>query len=202
LLLTAPPRRGKGAAASRRWASRGVDASASLEGPRRTFHNFPEVAPLANPELGAKQICPTCSTKFYDLSKRPAHCPKCGAEFDPEEAMRNRRVRARAIVPEEEAEEEKVVAPVEVEDGFEAEPDEAPELDAVVDDPPILSDDDTEEADAPVAAPAESLGVDFAEEDDLEEAEDDEVPFIEDEDDDFPEDEIDGLPAEGDAEDR
>ena len=31
-----------------------------------------EVAALANPELGAKQICPTCSSKFYDLGRRPA----------------------------------------------------------------------------------------------------------------------------------
>jgi len=45
---------------------------------------------LANPELGAKQICPTCSSKFYDLTRRPAHCPKCGSEFDPEEALRSR----------------------------------------------------------------------------------------------------------------
>jgi hypothetical protein len=40
------------------------------------------------------------------------------------------------------------------------------------------------------------MGVDFAEEDDIEAA-DDEVPFVEDEDDDFPNDEIDGLPSEG-----
>ncbi|HEY7852370.1 MAG TPA: TIGR02300 family protein, partial [Caulobacteraceae bacterium] len=62
---------------------------------------------MANPELGAKQICPTCSTKFYDLTRRPAVCPKCGAEFDPEEAMRNRRVRARAPLPDDDAEQEK-----------------------------------------------------------------------------------------------
>jgi uncharacterized protein (TIGR02300 family) len=165
--------------------------------------SFFKVAPLANPELGAKQICPTCSTKFYDLMRRPAVCPKCGAEFDPEEALRNRRVRARAITPDDEEAEDKVVAPADAEDGFEAEPDEAPELDAVVDEPVLLADDDeAEDADTPAAPPAETLGVDFAEDDDLAEAEDDEVPFIEDEDDDFPEDEIDGLPAEGDAEDR
>ena len=39
---------------------------------------------MANPELGTKQICPNCQAKFYDLSKRPAHCPKCDTEFDPE----------------------------------------------------------------------------------------------------------------------
>jgi uncharacterized protein (TIGR02300 family) len=161
----------------------------------------PEVASLANPELGAKQICPTCSTKFYDLTRRPAMCPKCGAEFDPEEAMRNRRVRARPLVPDDEVTPAKAPAAADAEDGFEAEPDEAPELDAAVDEPPILSDDDSEEPDA-AAAPVEGLGVDFAEEDDIEAADDDEVPFIEDEDDDFPEDEIDGLPAEGAPEDR
>ncbi|MFN9925394.1 MAG: TIGR02300 family protein, partial [Phenylobacterium sp.] len=62
---------------------------------------------MANPELGTKQICPTCSAKFYDLNKRPAHCPKCHAEFDPDEAVRNRRVRARAVVPDAEADEER-----------------------------------------------------------------------------------------------
>ena len=42
---------------------------------------------MANPELGAKQVCPNCQAKFYDLNRRPAHCPKCGTDFDPEEAM-------------------------------------------------------------------------------------------------------------------
>jgi uncharacterized protein (TIGR02300 family) len=162
-----------------------------------------KVAALANPELGAKQICPTCSTKFYDLGRRPAACPKCGAEFDPEEALRNRRVRVRAIAPEEDAEPEAAAPAADVEDGFEAEPDEAPELDAVVDDPPLSADDDDDvEPDAAAPAPGEGLGVDFTDEDDIEEAEDDEVPFIEDEDDTFPEDEIDGLPGEKRREDR
>jgi hypothetical protein len=116
--------------------------------------------------------------------------------------LRNRRVRARAVVPEDDAEEEKVVAKVESEDGFEAEPDDAPELDAVVDDPPLISDDDADETDATPSSPADDIGVDFAEDDDLEAADDDEVPFIEDEDDDFPEDEIDGLPGEGGPDDQ
>ncbi len=154
---------------------------------------------MANPELGAKQICPSCSTKFYDLSRRPAHCPKCQTEFDPEEALRNRRVRARAPMPEDDAEEEKPKVAEEVEDGFEAEPDEAPELDAPVDDPPLIADDDDPvDPDAAPAAPGDGLGVDFAEDEDLEAADDDEVPFIEDEEDDaFPDDEIEGLGPEG-----
>jgi uncharacterized protein (TIGR02300 family) len=157
---------------------------------------------LANPELGAKQICPTCSSKFYDLNRRPAHCPKCDAEFDPEEALRNRRVRSRPL-PVDDDEPVVAKAPVSagVEDGFEAEPDEAPELDAGVDEAPLLADDDNAEEETP-GAPGESLGVDFAEEDEIEGADDDEVPFIEDEDDEFSDDEIDGLPPEGSAEDR
>ena len=154
---------------------------------------------MANPELGAKQICPTCSSKFYDLGRRPAHCPKCGAEFDPEKALRDRRVRARVNTPDDDADEEKPVVSPEVEDGFEAEPEEAPELDAVVDDPPILSDDDSEDTDPAAATPDQGLGVDFAEDEDIPADDDDEVPFIEDEDDDddFPDVEIDGLPEGG-----
>ena len=163
-----------------------------------------EVASLAIPELGAKQICPSCASKFYDLNRRPAHCPKCAAEFDPEEALRNRRVRVRPLaVEEEDAELAKKPVVADAEDGFEAEPDEAPELDAGINEAPLLADDDdAEEAEAGPAVPAESLGVDFAEEDELEAADDDEVPFIEDEDDDFTDDEIDGLPSEGSPEDR
>ena len=158
---------------------------------------------MPDPELGAKQICPACSTKFYDLRRRPAVCPKCASQFDPEEALRSRRIRARAIVPDDEADEEKEVVTAEAEDGFEAEPEAAPELDAVVDEPPLVTDDeDTEEPDAVAPAPAPDLGVDFAEDDDIEEADDDEVPFIEDEDDAFPEDEIDGLPGGPNQEDR
>src|SRR6202046_2023838 len=85
--------------------------------------------PLANPELGAKQICPTCSSKFYDLGRRPAHCPKCGAEFDPEEALRNRRVRPRAPLPEEEVEEVKPVGAKPGNAGCEPDPEEAPKRD-------------------------------------------------------------------------
>ena len=50
---------------------------------------------MASPELGAKQICPNCAAKFYDLTRRPAVCPKCATEFDPEEVVKSRRSRAR-----------------------------------------------------------------------------------------------------------
>lgn len=153
---------------------------------------------LANPELGAKQICPNCQAKFYDLGRRPATCPKCATAFDPEEALRSRRVRARAVPAayetDDEAEEKKVRTDEEVE-GFEEEADETPELDEAVEAEVVEADDDAEEGVVP-DAPEPDLGVEFEEEAALEEDEAEGVPFLEDEEDeDFPEDEI-GLPTE------
>jgi uncharacterized protein (TIGR02300 family) len=156
-------------------------------------------ATLAIPELGAKQICPNCQAKFYDLSKRPAHCPKCATEFDPDEAIRNRRVRARAVTPEPEAEEERedqVLEPVEADE--EEEEVVTPELDAVVDDPPIAGDDDEDDTAEPGVSPVtEDLG-EFTEDEEVED--DADVPFLEEDEDDFDDAEIEGLPGEGEDE--
>jgi uncharacterized protein (TIGR02300 family) len=35
---------------------------------------------MVKPELGTKRVCAACSTRFYDLGKSPAICPKCGTE--------------------------------------------------------------------------------------------------------------------------
>jgi uncharacterized protein (TIGR02300 family) len=35
--------------------------------------------PAAMPDLGTKHECLDCGTKFYDLGKPEAVCPKCGA---------------------------------------------------------------------------------------------------------------------------
>ncbi|MCB1352273.1 MAG: TIGR02300 family protein [Rhodobacteraceae bacterium] len=32
-------------------------------------------------EWGVKRICPSCSTRFYDLRMDPLTCPNCGASF-------------------------------------------------------------------------------------------------------------------------
>ena len=45
---------------------------------------------MAKPELGTKRVCVACSTRFYDLTKSPAVCPKCGTE-QPIEQPRPRR---------------------------------------------------------------------------------------------------------------
>lgn len=158
---------------------------------------FERARPLANPELGAKQICPNCGAKFYDLGRRPAHCPKCATEFDPEEALKSRRVRARSAGPDYEDDAEKPEKPVADEDGFEDEVEATPEIDQAVE-ADVIEADDAEDADPAAAPVADDLGVDFAEEADLEEEEDDDVPFLEEEEDDFPDDEIEGLPGEED----
>lgn len=154
---------------------------------------------MANPELGAKQICPSCQSKFYDLGRRPAVCPKCGESFDPEEAVRNRRVRARSTPADYETEEEAPAKAVVEPDGFEDEADETPEIDDAAAAEPLETDDDVADGDvAPAGGP--DIGVDFASDDeDLADDEDDAdgVPFLEDEDD-FDEDDIEGLPEKGD----
>ena len=45
---------------------------------------------MAKPELGIKRVCVACGTKFYDLQKTPAVCPKCATE-QPAEQPRPRR---------------------------------------------------------------------------------------------------------------
>lgn len=183
MLLTAAPAHGKGA---------GFNSHRSIE-----------ARPLAIPELGAKQVCPNCQAKFYDLNKRPAHCPKCATEFDPDEAVRSRRVRARAAPVDHELDDERedqVRAKKEDAEDEEEEEVVTPALDEAVDEPVLISDDD--EDGEPVAAPEDELAG-FSEEEDLEDEDDADVPFLEeDEDDDFDDTEIDGLPGEGDEEDR
>ena len=151
---------------------------------------------MASPELGSKQLCPNCQAKFYDLGRRPAVCPKCSTAFDPEEAVKSRRNRARSTTPDYEDADEKPVKTAEEPDGFEDEVDETPEIDAAVD-ADVMEVDDLDSDGVATPNSPDDLGVDFAEDGDLEEEADD-VPFLEDEDDDFPEDEIEGLPGEGD----
>ena len=44
---------------------------------------FREQADVIDKSLGTKRLCPACHTKFYDLNRSPAKCPKCGEEFVP-----------------------------------------------------------------------------------------------------------------------
>jgi len=36
---------------------------------------------MAKPEWGAKRLCPSCGTRFYNLKRDPVDCPNCGATF-------------------------------------------------------------------------------------------------------------------------
>jgi hypothetical protein len=59
-------------------------------------------------EWGVKRICPTCSTRFYDLRHDPMTCPACGATFGVEMLTA---VKAKAPRPEKAKPE-----PVDIED--------------------------------------------------------------------------------------
>ena len=45
---------------------------------------------MAKPELGTKRVCVSCGARFYDLTRVPAQCPKCGTE-QPVDVPRPRR---------------------------------------------------------------------------------------------------------------
>ena len=63
---------------------------------------------MAKPELGLKRVCVACNTKFYDLTRSPAICPKCGTE-QPAEQPRLRR--AAGALPADDKLKKRVVAP-------------------------------------------------------------------------------------------
>jgi len=54
---------------------------------------------MAKPELGTKRVCVACGARFYDLTRQPATCPKCGTE-QPAEQPRARRPAAGNVVDE------------------------------------------------------------------------------------------------------
>lgn len=154
-------------------------------------------------DLGEKQVCPSCGSKFYDLRKRPAVCPKCSFQFDPtDEVVKLKRIKS-SRTPVYETEEDEEVDPkkrvADSEDGFE-EVEETPELDAeAVEDAPDVVDD--EDADPDVIPPgfSETEEEGLADEDAPEE--DDGVPLLED-DEEFPDDELGEVDEEPPEEDR
>jgi uncharacterized protein (TIGR02300 family) len=57
---------------------------------------------MAKPDLGLKRQCVACGTRFYDLMRAPAVCPKCGTE-QPAELPRARRPGGAAAAAEAKA---------------------------------------------------------------------------------------------------
>ena len=106
---------------------------------------------MAEIKLGNKYECFNCSSKFYDLAKGSAVCPKCGADQKDAASQENplvsqsvRRRRRAELVPEvEEAE------------------DDAPEIEAIDDEEGGLAPEDLEIA---------ATGLAVEEEDEEEEA--------------------------------
>ncbi len=39
---------------------------------------------LRLPGIGSKRVCVSCAARFYDLTRTPPVCPKCGTEQPPE----------------------------------------------------------------------------------------------------------------------
>ena len=139
---------------------------------------------MANPELGAKQVCPNCQAKFYDLNRRPARCPKCETEFDPEEVLKSRRTRGRgAGYAADDAEDQVEDKKADGDDEDEEEAVTAPEIDEEGHEP-ILTPDDDDDAEGESPDDAGMGATDGDDEDLLDDEDDDSVPFIEDEDDD------------------
>jgi uncharacterized protein (TIGR02300 family) len=87
---------------------------------------------MVKPELGQKRICVSCGTRFYDLGRTPASCPKCGTEQPPDQPklrrggnVVDRRAPKKAPVLDE-AEAEAEVADEDAEEGV---PEETDDLD-------------------------------------------------------------------------
>lgn len=76
-------------------------------------------------EWGVKRVCPSCSSRFYDLRNDPMTCPSCGATFALESLTANK---PKALRPEK--------AKPEPEDV-----DDLPDIEAE-DEEPIEADDD------------------------------------------------------------
>ena len=91
---------------------------------------------MAKPELGTKRVCVACGTRFYDLTKVPAACPKCGTE-QPIEQPRPRRSGGNVV------EEKRVKKPVPVPEDTDVEVEgvEEAEEEDVIEDASDLEDD-------------------------------------------------------------
>jgi uncharacterized protein (TIGR02300 family) len=91
---------------------------------------------MVQAELGIKRVCVACSTRFYDLGKSPAVCPKCGTE-QPVEQPRVRRPGGNVV--EDKRPKKPVPAPEEADIEVEGVEDEAEE--DVIEDAGDLEDD-------------------------------------------------------------
>jgi len=92
---------------------------------------------MAKPELGLKRVCVSCGTRFYDLTRSPAICPKCATE-QPAEQPRLRRSAA-PVTPVDDKLKKRAAAAPEAE-GEEVELEDV-ETDEAIEDTEELEDD-------------------------------------------------------------
>jgi len=108
---------------------------------------------MAKPELGTKRVCVACGARFYDLTKSPAVCPKCGTEQPIDQprprrtggnVVEDRRPKKPAVVPGVEDVDVGVeeVEDVEEEDVLEATDDLEDDADAISSDIEVETDTD------------------------------------------------------------
>jgi uncharacterized protein (TIGR02300 family) len=109
---------------------------------------------MAKPELGMKRTCVACSARFYDLTKSPAVCPKCGTEqpLDQPRIRRvggnvaeDKRIKKPAAAPEDVDVEVEGVEVEEDEDVLEATDDLEDDADAIATDIEVETDNDENE---------------------------------------------------------
>src|SRR5579872_4905726 len=116
---------------------------------------------LVKADLGTKRACPSCAARFYDLTKRPIECPKCGTSFEPEALYKQRRGRqpepVAQVVEAQESEDEEVEDENEEAEEAQAEDEEAPVVEeAPLNVAPTGEDEEEDEAVEEEEAEAES----------------------------------------------
>lgn len=101
------------------------------------------LATVSDPR-GLKRICLSCSSRFYDLNKRPIVCPNCDTEFTGEVKIKARRGRMAAndaVDAVDDTEEEDAVVTAEAEDEEDADTEETVSLEEVDGEDDIDEDD-------------------------------------------------------------
>lgn len=110
---------------------------------------------MAKPELGMKRTCVACGTRFYDLTKSPAVCPKCGTDQPIDQprprrggggnVVEDKRPKKPATTPEDVDVDVEGVEEVEDEDVLETTDDLEDDADAIGGDIEVESDGESDE---------------------------------------------------------
>ena len=108
---------------------------------------------VAKPEWGQKRTCNSCGCRFYDMSRSPITCPKCGSTVEPDLPFKVRRggsaaqAEAKAAAAQAKTLEAAAIALEEDEDALDAEADSADEDESgLIEDASDLGEDDDDMA--------------------------------------------------------